>query len=243
MKVVRVLCGVSIGAAVAAACGGKSVVGTGEELTDAGALEAATGSSSGSGDDNARSGPDATATTMPGFNVMCMSAQSCPRSQVCCGSFSFTGGGGITVACANSCGAGGFQVCATDAECARGQVCARSPVGLGSTCQAMGTMTATAPDAGARDAGSRDAGTPLDAEPIEAGTLVDAAVAQVEAGHAVPAPDASLAEAGAVEAGTVVEAGVPAAEASAPPPADDAASADDGESGADDATDEASPGP
>jgi hypothetical protein len=233
MKVIRVLCGVTIGAAIAAACGGKADVGTGEEATDAGEAGPTTGSSSGSGDNTAPSEPDA--TTTPGFNVMCMSAQTCPRSQVCCASFSFTGGAGITVACANSCGAGGFQVCATSAECARGQVCTPSPVGLGSTCQAMGTMTTPLRDASAPDTG-RDAGAPVDAGHSEAGTLVDGAVAEggpVEAGLV----EAGLiADAAPPEAGTVVEAGAPPAEASAPPPADDASSADDAESDAGDAT-------
>ncbi len=243
MKFIGVLCCVSLSAAFAAACGGKSIVGTDEETTDAGE----TGSRSDSGTVATPSRPDASMAAMPGFSVMCTSAQTCPRSQVCCASFGFTGGGGLTVACANTCGAAGIQVCAADSECARGQVCAASPVGFGMTCQAPMNTPPSGPDAGPNSR-NRDAGAPVDAGRADASTLVDAAVAEagvVDAGvidagviaEAGTTSDAALAEAG------VVEAGPAPAEASVPPQGDDAGSPEDGEAGEDDATLEASTGP
>jgi hypothetical protein len=220
MRFVRALCCISFGAALAAACGGTAVVGNGEEAPDASTpgTGMSSGSSSGSGDDTTPSGPDASLGMTPGFNVMCTSAQACPRGEVCCASFSFTGGAGIDIACARTCSQGGFQVCATSAECARGQECTTSPLGVGMICQAPMTTPARR-DAGAPDAGRRDGGATVDAGLVDAGAVDATAVA-----------DAATAEAGTIvadaappEASTVVADAAPEASTEA---GDDAASAE-----------------
>jgi hypothetical protein len=224
MKFVRVFCSISVGAALAAACGGKALIETNEEATDAGG-DGSSSAGSSSGSSSGSSGRDATTTTMPGFNVMCTSAQACPPSQVCCASFAF-GGGGINVLCAASCGTG-FQVCATDAECGNGQACGPSPAGVGMICQMVGTTAAPPPEAGAADTGHTDSGEPVDAGRPDATSLAppDAATdggleaGPVDASSAPEAgPDASLVEAGIAEAAATAEASAP----------DDAESGDDG---------------
>jgi hypothetical protein len=165
---------------------------------------------------------------MPGFNVQCTSAQACPRSQVCCANLAL-GGGGINVVCAASCGTG-FQVCATDAECGRGQACGPAPVGGGMICQMVGTPGAPPPDAGTPNAG-RDAGRPeagvavIEAGVVEAG-VVEAGVVEagvVDAAHAQEAgPDASLVEAGVAEAAAAAEASANAEDAASGDDADEA---------------------
>ncbi len=186
MKVATVVGAVSFGAALAAACGGVATIGSDVGTRDGGQSGPETGSSTEPGDD-ATSGPDAGATGVPmlGFNVTCQSARSCPRSQICCASISFGGGagaGGVNVACANTCGLLGFQVCATSAECATpGDVCTASPLELGSICTGpppRDAGTRAAVDSGvARDAGRLDAQAPVDAgEPEDATAPLDAAV-------------------------------------------------------------------
>ncbi len=234
MRFARALCCISFGAALAAACGGKAVVGTGDEATDAGMPGTVMSSSSGSGGGTTATGPDASVGMTPGFNVMCTSAQTCPRGQVCCASFSFTGGGGgIDVACARSCSQGGFQVCATSAECAPGQACTMSPVGFGMICQAPMTTPARS-DAGAPDAGRRDGGATVDAG------LVDAGAVDATADAAPPEAGTVVADAAPPEASTVVDATVAPPEASTEP-GDDAPSADEGDDAASADEDDAAP--
>ena len=184
MKIATVLCAVSFGAALAAACGGVATIGSDVGTRDGGQSGPETGSSTEPGDD-ATFAPDASMTGVPmlGFNVTCQSAQSCPRPQICCASISLGGGagaGGVNVACASTCGLLGFQVCATSAECATpGDVCTSSPLELGSICMAQRDAgTRTAVDSGiARDAGRVDAQAPVEAgEPEDAMAPLDAAV-------------------------------------------------------------------
>ena len=222
MRFVRAFCCISFGGALAAACGGTAIVGTGEEATDASTPGTGmpSSSSSGSGGGTTPSNPDASLGMTPGFNVMCTSAQTCPRGEVCCAGFSFTGGGGIDVACARTCGQGGFQVCATSAECASGQECTASPVGIGMICQAPMTTPARR-DAGAPDAGGRDSGATMDAGLVDAG-----AVDATAAADAAPTEAGTvIADAAATEASTLVDATAALPEASTVP-GDDAATAD-----------------
>jgi hypothetical protein len=219
MKVATIVGAVSFGAALAAACGGVATIGSDVGTRDGGQSGPETGSSIEPGDD-ATSAPDASMTGVPmlGFNVTCQSAQSCPRSQICCASLSLGGGagaGGVNVACANTCGLLGFQVCATSAECATpGDVCTTSPLELGSIC------TAQRGDAGIRaavDGGiARDAGTLDGQAPVEAGAPEDAmapldAALTSDAGAFVDAQvpvDAAAADAAAlIDAGAATDDG------------------------------------
>lgn len=154
MKSVRVLSSIAIGAALAAACGGISTVGNKLTEDDGGPPDSESGVEPRS--DASAAPPDAGTPGMPGFNVSCQSAQSCPRSQVCCAALSLSG---IDVACADSCAQGSYQVCLTNAECTTsGEVCTASPLGTGGFCTA------------ARDAGSRG---PSDSGAVEDGNAPD----------------------------------------------------------------------
>jgi hypothetical protein len=217
MKSTSVLSSIALGSALAAACGGISTVGNklaeddaGEPMQESGVVPRS---------DSGAARPDAAMPGMPMFNVSCQSAQSCPRSQVCCAMLSLAGGGGgLDVACASSCGPGGFQVCATSAECTtRGEVCTASPVGFGGICMA-------ARDGGPRpliDSGAIEDGNAHDSSAIEDGNAHDSSVA-IEDGNAHDGDlvgDAPV----AVEAGGGNDAASGDGGAS-----DEAASADDG---------------
>jgi hypothetical protein len=212
MKLASILFTVSLGAALATACGGIATVGNPLRAGDAGSSspsEQDANPATSSGGAPSGGGADA---GMPGFNVACQGAQSCPVSQICCATFSFgTGMGNIDVACATSCPAGGFQVCATSAECTTsGDVCTPSPLGAGSYCAAPrgggpagptdgGTTTASAPDASvaldatvAHDAATSD-GAIVDATVFDA-TVFDAIAIDATGGDAT-IPDATSADA------------------------------------------------
>jgi hypothetical protein len=87
-------------------------------------------------------------TCESGLSASCSSAASCAAGQVCCLSFGGGGaatppgrgaptaaGGGFTftVACESSCTAG-TQLCASDAECPKGQTCQTEPIGGAKSC-------------------------------------------------------------------------------------------------------------
>jgi hypothetical protein len=228
MKIVRVLCCVSVGAALAAACGGTATVGKDLTTDDAGesGSGSGSGSSSGSGDGADATRMDASMTGLPPINVSCQGAQTCPRPQVCCAMISLGGGGGggIDVACANSCGLGGFQVCATTAECTtNGDVCTASPLGIGSYCTpARDAATRPMVDSGVgRDGGPIDGGAPADT-----GSPVDAA----RADGAVPMDAQAPIDAAAIDAATIDAA------TDADAPVDASGSVNDGDSADTDAS-------
>jgi hypothetical protein len=195
MKLASVLCSLSLGAALATACGGIET--TSDQLgpDDAGgALDATAPREAGSSPGQKPGAPTGAADAGgPAFNVSCQSAQTCPRSEVCCASFSFggAGGGGIDVACASACAAGGYQVCATSAECTtRGDVCSPSPLGVGNYCTP-----------------SRDAGT---GETVDGGTAVDGGGVRDASGDGASAGGdaASGGDATVVDAGAGPDAGL-----------------------------------
>ncbi len=219
MKAVSVLSCVALGAVLAAACGGIAAVDSGLAGDDAGESEPESGIAPRS--DAGATRAEAGAPGMPMINVSCESAQSCPRSQVCCATLSLGGGaGGVDVACATSCGLGGFQVCATSAECTTsGEVCMASPFGLGSLCTAArdggpralldsgavedgNAHDATdVADGNAHDSSNIEDGNAHDAELVDAAVAIEAASGQDaagddagDAGEAIPADDGAADE-------------------------------------------------
>jgi hypothetical protein len=214
MKSVRVLASIAIAAALAAACGGVSTVGNTLDEEDGGPPESESGAEPRI--DASAAQPDAGTPGMPGINVSCQSAQSCPRSQVCCAALSLTG---IDVACANSCALGSFQVCLTNAECTTsGEVCTASPLGVGGFCTA------------ARDAGARG---PIDSGAIEDGNAHDTSVADGNAPDSTDVADGNahdssdLGDGNARDAEIVVDASVVVEAASGNDAASDGGGADD----------------
>jgi hypothetical protein len=214
MKIATALAAVSFGAALAAGCGG-STVGDNVGPSDAGP----TGPSS-RGIEGGTAPADASMTgaAPPAFNVSCESARTCPAPQICCATVSLGGAtAGLDVACANTCGLLGFQVCASSAECTTsGDVCSPSPLGIGSICAPPArdaeavvivdsgvTGEAGAAEAGtSKDAGALDAGTLVDAGALDAGTLADAAPIGADAApvDAAAPLDAEAADGGALDA-------------------------------------------
>jgi hypothetical protein len=222
MKAVSVLSCVALGASLAAACGGIATVDNGLAGDDAGESESESGATPRSDAGAVRAEAGAT-PGMPMINVSCEGAQSCPRSQVCCAMLSLGGGGagGVDVACAASCGLGGFQVCMISAECTTsGEVCMASPLGLGSFCTA-------ARDAGPRvvmDSGAGEDGNAHDASDVADGNAHDSS--NIEDGNA---HDAELVDAAAaMEAASGQDAaGDDAGDAGEAIPVDDGAADDD----------------
>jgi hypothetical protein len=92
-----------------------------------------------------------------GVTATCGSMADCSGGDVCCGSLGAGGiasalGGGtpnITVACEKSCGTGGFQLCATDKECAKGVTCQSTPFGASLCGGIAGVLGGLGIDAGA----------------------------------------------------------------------------------------------
>jgi hypothetical protein len=78
-------------------------------------------------------------TGFPGVNQSCSSAQDCSSGEVCCSGF---GMGGVTIACAATCGGGvgALQLCASSDECPSGDTCVASPFGMNMYCQAPRMM-------------------------------------------------------------------------------------------------------
>ena len=209
MKLSSILSCVSLGAALATACGGIATVGNPLGAGDAGRSpspeqDSSAGSSSGGG----APGTPGVDAGMPAFNVSCQGTQSCPPSQICCATISFgTGAGGIDVACAPSCAPGAYQICASTAECTNsGDVCTPSPLGLGSYCAAgRGGGTRAQPDGGSvTDGGAHDASASLDAAVANDAASNDAATVDATSIDAMtmdaPGVDATTADAATADA-------------------------------------------
>lgn len=112
---------VSLGAVVAAACGGSS---TGGNTADGGHPGISSGSSPGSSGDSGGSNPEG-APSMPSNPLTCM-AGTCGSGEVCCiagGGGGGDGGRGGTTCQTGSCPMGSFQLCSSAADCPAPQTC------------------------------------------------------------------------------------------------------------------------
>ena len=207
MKIATALAAVSLGAALAAGCGGSTV---GDNVGPSDATPAGPSSRGIDGGTAPTADASMTGATPPAFNVSCESARTCPAPQICCATISLGGAtAGLDVACANACGLLGFQVCASSAECTTsGDVCSPSPLGIGSICSppARDAGAVVIVDSGVTgEAGAAEAGTPVDAGALDAGTLVDAGA--LDAGTLADAAPSAPVDAATGDAAAPLDAG------------------------------------
>lgn len=172
MRVIKILFAAACGASLAAACGGSTSSGTHDNTGDDAATGGSSGSTSSGSSSGSRSSSGDDATTGNNNGATCQDSSGCSAGQLCCASVSIGGeaGFGFTEACADSCPAMAYQLCADTSECkTSGDTCTPSPIGMGSYCAPPGFTRPdggftrpdggfTRPDGGFR----RDAGQPAE---------------------------------------------------------------------------------